>query len=146
MNLPLYSPSAPASGLNPGYGAYALCVHSQTSPRSWCEALAGARRRRVEPPVLGKGPVRRRRLGRDLPLRLRREPRPREAGVGVRLVRRDVGDRLGLVEPTHPAERELPPRAALLPPVQRRPPPVPLHRRPPVGEPQLRPRSSRPLR
>ena len=32
MNLPLYSPSAPGSVLNPGYGEYELWVHSQTSP------------------------------------------------------------------------------------------------------------------
>src|SRR5947209_9244388 len=32
MNLPLYSPTAPAAGPKPGYEAKALCVHSHTSP------------------------------------------------------------------------------------------------------------------
>src|SRR5271166_5077563 len=35
MNLPLYSPTAPAAARNPGYGRYELAVHSQTSPNIW---------------------------------------------------------------------------------------------------------------
>src|ERR1017187_4491351 len=32
MNFPLYSPTAPGAGSNPGYGQYAEDVHCQTLP------------------------------------------------------------------------------------------------------------------
>jgi len=34
MNLPLYSPTAPGAARKPGYGEYALWVHSHTPPKS----------------------------------------------------------------------------------------------------------------
>lgn len=43
MNLPLYSPTAPAAGAKPGYAEYELDVHCHTSPNNWrigTEALA----------------------------------------------------------------------------------------------------------
>src|SRR5690606_28030025 len=39
MNLPLYSPMAPGAALYPGYGEYALRVHSHTSPKN-CDGRA----------------------------------------------------------------------------------------------------------
>src|SRR5271169_1273553 len=46
MNLPLYSPSAPAGGAYAGYGEYELLVHSQTSPNicagAWTPAISSS--------------------------------------------------------------------------------------------------------
>src|SRR5436309_12978976 len=41
MNLPLYSPTAPAAGWNRGYGKYALAVHCQTSLSRACNVPGG---------------------------------------------------------------------------------------------------------
>src|ERR1700722_10295546 len=41
MNFPLYSPTAPGAARNPGYGVYALDVHSHTSPWSALVVTAG---------------------------------------------------------------------------------------------------------
>ena len=121
MNLPLYSPTAPAAGRNPGYETYGLAVHCQTAP--------------YQPPPSSGSPGAR---SDGLPLGLRRQAGARPPGEGVGLVPADVDDRRGGVHRLQAVESERLPFATAALPVQRRLPAVRLDRGPAVGHPQIR--------
>src|SRR5216684_5830320 len=55
INFPLYSPTTPFAGANPGYAMYGLDVHSHTSPKS-CRMLGPRAGCGWKPPSSRKAP------------------------------------------------------------------------------------------
>src|ERR1700741_5573195 len=94
MNLPLYSPTAPASGREAGIGEV-----GGTGPLPYTAERAAAR-----PGEDGSGAIELVsnawvvRCEGGLPFSFGREPRPGPAGEGVGLIMADVGNRRGGVE------------------------------------------------